>query len=103
MDCALANPTSSKQDQRTGVLDSTGDDALCPDNVTARDGIGPDKVGPFKSLIKVNPHQLTLESSRQLSDELGLASPSFTAQPSVMRQRIIKGNQGLMQWAGLKT
>jgi hypothetical protein len=97
MDCALANPTSSKQDQRTGVLDGTGDDALGPDNVTARDGIGPDKVGPFKSLIKVNPHQLTLQSGRKLSDELGLARASFTRQPSVMRERIIKGNQGLMQ------
>jgi hypothetical protein len=38
-----------------------------------------------------------LKSSRQLGDKLGLARASFTAQPSVMRERIIKGNQGLMQ------
>jgi hypothetical protein len=90
-------PDFVQEDQRTGVLDGTGDDALGPDNVTARDGIGPDKVGPFKSLIKVNPHQLTTKSCRKLSDELGLARPSFTRQPCVMRERIIKGNQGLMQ------
>jgi hypothetical protein len=79
------------------VLDSLGDDAFRPHNVTARDGIGPDKVGPFKSLIKVNPYQLTTKSCRKLGDELGLARASLTGQPSVMRQRIIKGNQGLMQ------
>jgi hypothetical protein len=90
-------PDFVQEDQRTGVLDGTGDDALGPDNVTASDGIGPDKVGPFKSLIKVNPHQLTLQPGGKLSDELGLARASFTRQPSVMRERIIKGNQGLMQ------
>jgi hypothetical protein len=96
-------PDFVQEDQRTGVLDGTGDDALGPDNVTASDGVGPDKVGPFKSLIKVNPHQLTLQPGRKLSDELGLARASFTRQPSVMRERIIKGNQGLMQMGGLKT
>jgi hypothetical protein len=81
-----------------------GDDALRPDNVTARDGIGPDKVGPFKSLIKVNPHQLTLQPSRQLSDELGLARATFTAPTMCYAGAHHQGqSRPDARWAGLKT
>jgi hypothetical protein len=61
MDCALANPTSSKQDQRTGVLDGTGDDALGPDNVTARMVLA-----PIKSARSRASSKLTLTNLRQV-------------------------------------
>jgi hypothetical protein len=59
--------------------------------------LAPIKSARSRASSKLTLTNLRLESCRKLSDELGLARPSFTRQPSVMRERIIKGNQGLMQ------